>query len=146
MLPEINNTERLRTWLLECPSIQAAAYFGADYLGENATEYSILSVPSLLRYRENIIGKRVLLENQEQNFIFAAKIPYGSDVQQNLANLKFFQDVANWINTQSLAGNLPEWDGGTVTSVSVSNTGAPIQIGSDAARYQFQIKVTYKIH
>jgi len=145
-LPEVNNAERLRTWLLGCPSMQAAAYFGADYLGENATEYAVISVPSNLRYRENILGKMVLRESQEQNFIFAAKVPYGSDVQQNLDNLGFFQDVATWIQEQSRMGNLPEWDGGTVTAVSVSSTGAPMQTGSDAARYQFQIKVIYKIH
>lgn len=145
-MPEVNNAERLRTWLLGCPSMQAAAYFGADYLGENATEYAVISVPSNLRYRENILGKMVLRESQEQNFIFAAKVPYGSDVQQNLDNLGFFQDVATWIQEQSRMGNLPEWDGGTVTAVSVSSTGAPMQTGSDAARYQFQIKVIYKIH
>lgn len=145
-MPEVNNAERLRTWLLGCPSMQAAAYFGADYLGENATEYAVISVPSNLKYRENILGKMVLRESQEQNFIFAAKVPYGSDVRQNLDNLGFFQDVATWIQEQSKAGNLPEWDGGTVTAVSVSNTGAPMQTGSDAARYQFQIKVIYKIH
>ena len=145
-MPDVNNTERLRTWLLGCPSMQAAAYFGADYLGENATEYAVISVPSNLKYRENILGKMVLRETQEQNFIFAAKVPYGSDVRQNLDNLGFFQDVATWIQEQSIADNLPEWDGGTVTAVSVSNTGAPMQTGSDAARYQFQIKVIYKIH
>lgn len=145
-MPEVNNTERLRTWLLGCSTLQDAVYFGADYLGENATEYSVISVPSNLQYRENILGKMVLRETQEQNFIFAAKVPYGSDVQQNLANLGFFQDVANWINEQNAQGNLPEWEGGTITSVSVSNTGAPIQTGSNSARYQFQIKVTYKIH
>lgn len=145
-MPEVNNAERLRTWLLDCPSLQAVAYFGADYLGENATEYAVISVPSNLRYRENILGKMVLRETQEQNFIFAAKVPYGSDVQQNLDNLGFFQDVATWIQEQSRLGNLPEWDGGTVTAVSVSSTGAPMQTGSDAARYQFQIKVIYKIH
>ena len=145
-MPGVNNAERLRAWLLDCPALQAAAYFGADYLGENATEYAVISVPSNLRYRENILGKMVLRETQEQNFIFAAKVPYGSDVQQNLDNLGFFQDVATWIQEQSLSGNLPEWDDGTVTAVSVSSTGAPMQTGSDAARYQFQIKVIYKIH
>ena len=144
-MPEINNAERLRTWLIGCPSIQDAAYVGADYIGEDATQYALISVPSNLLYRENILGKKVLRENQEQNFIFAAKVPYGSDVEQNLKNLGFFQDVSNWIEQQNRNGNLPEWDGGVVTAVNVSNTGSPVQIGTDSARYQFQIKVTYKI-
>ena len=140
-----NNAESLRAWLRNCTSIASAKYFGADYLGENATEYAVFSVPSGLRYRENIVGKRLLLTNQEQNFIFAAKVPYGSDVVQNLANLKFFQDVADWIRAQSAAGNFPEWESGPITSIDVSNTGAPVMVGTDAARYQMQIKVNYKI-
>lgn len=144
-MPEVNNTERFRTWLRACPAIAQARYFGADFIGEKATEYAIMSVPSVLRYRENIIGQRVLTPSQEQNFIFVARVPYGDNVQQNLDNLGFFQDVANWIRVQNRNGNFPEWDGGTVTAVECTNTGAPVQTGTDAARYQFQVKVTYKI-
>ena len=145
-MSEINNTDRLRTWLRECPSIARGRYFGADYIGEKATEYAVFSVPSAKRYRENILGNKILLSSQEQNFIFAAKVPYGSDVQQNLNNLGFFQDVSDWIGQMNADRDFPEWAGGTITAIEVTNTGAPIQTGSDAARYQFQIKVTYKIH
>lgn len=144
-MPDVNNAERLRAWLIGCPALKEAAYVGADYMGEEATQYALISVPSNLRYRENILGKMKLLEVQQQDFIFAAKAPYGSDVQQNLKNYGFFQDVANWIQQQNKEGNLPKWDGGTVSAVTTSNTGAPVQIGTDAARYQFQIRVTYKI-
>ena len=145
-MPEVNNTERFRAWLRTCPAIAQSQYFGADYIGETATEYAVMSTPSGLRYRENILGTRFLLTTQEQNFVFAAKVPYGSDVHQNLENLGFFQDVAAWIAAQNAAGNFPEWEGGTVTAIECTNTGAPIQTGPDAARYQFQIRVTYKIH
>ena len=142
----INNTEKLRTWLRACPTIASSKYFGADYIGENATEYALISTPSFLRYRENILGDKILMSTQEQNFVFAARVPYGSDVQQNLDNLAFFQNVAAWIQAQNIAGNFPEWENGVVTAVEVTITGAPVQTGPDAARYQFQIRVTYKIH
>lgn len=145
-MPEINNTERFRAWLRACPAILNSKRFGADYIGDNATEYSVMSVPSSLRYRENIVGDRILLSTQTQNFIFAARVPYSEDVKQNLENLGFFQDVANWIAEQNAARNYPEWDGGVVTAIEVVNTGAPIQTGTNSARYQFQIRVTYKIH
>ena len=150
-MPEVsetitNNTASFRAWLRACPEISKAKYFGADYIGEKATEYAVMSVPSGLRYRENILGNRMLLTTQEQNFIFAAKIPYGSDVQQNLENLGFLQAVANWIADQNRNGNFPDWDGGKITAIECTNTGAPVQTGPDAARYQFSIKVTYKIH
>ena len=141
----VNNTERLRAWLRTCPTIASGKYFGADYIGENATEYALISSPSMLRYRENIIGDRILLTNQEQNFIFAARVPYGSDVQQNLDNLQFLREVAMWIQTQSAAGNFPDWEGGVITAIEASNTAAPVQGGAVAARYQFQIRVAYKV-
>lgn len=144
-MPEINNVQKLREWLRTCPSIASAKYFGADYIGENSTEYAVFSVPSGLRYRENILGDRILLSTQVQNFIFAAKVPYGSEVQQNISNLGFFQDVSAWIAAQNKAQNFPEWEDGPITGIEVSNTGAPVQMGSDSARYQMQIRVTYKI-
>lgn len=145
-MSETNNTDRLRTWLRNCPAIAKGKYFGVDYIGEKATEYAIISVPSTKRYRENILGQRKLLPTQEQNFIFAAKVPYGSDVPQNLSNLGFFQEVSDWISQMSAAQDFPEWSDGAITAIEATNTGAPVQTGSDAARYQFQIKVTYKIH
>lgn len=143
-MPDINNTEKLRLWLRACPVVAKSNTFGADYLGENATEYAVMSVPSNLRYRENILGERTLLEKQEQNFIFAAKIPYGSDIRQNLANLGFFQDVADWIKQQNEAKNFPEWNDGPIVGIEVTNSSAPVQYGADAARYQIQLKVTYR--
>ena len=144
-MPSVNNTERIRAWLRTCPHIVASNRFGADYMGGKTTEYSIISVPSMLRYRENILGKEVLFDKQEQNFIFAALAPYSNDIKQNLENLGFFQDVASWIDEQNQTGNYPEWDGGKITAIHASNTGAPVQTGANEARYQFQIRVTYRI-
>lgn len=141
----VNNTNSLRTWLRSCPVIASGKYFGADYIGENATEYAVFSVPSTKQYRENILGRRVLLPKQEQNFIFAAKVPWGSDVKQNLDNLGFFQEVSDWLLQMNKANDFPEWADGEITAIEATSTGAPVQTGSDAARYQFQIKVTYKI-
>ena len=144
-MPEINNAEKLREWLRSCTTIASRRYFGVDYVGEKATQYGIVSVPSMLQYRENILGERVLRPTQMQNFILAAEFPYSNDFEQNLSNLGFFQDIANWIQQQNKTGNFPDWDGGTVTAVECSNTGAPVMFGTDSARYQIQIRVTYKI-
>ena len=144
-MPEINNTDAIRAWLITCPYIAVSKTFGADYLGGDSTEYAVLSVPSTLRYRKNIMGKKVLEDEQSENFIFAAKVPYGKDVTQNLDNISFFKNVSKWIMAQNAAGNFPEWDGGVVTSIECLNTGAPIQTAANNARYQFQIKVTYNV-
>ena len=44
-----------------------------------------------------------------------------------------------------LLRNFPEWEGGTVVAVVPTLSGYPISLGSAFARYQIQIKVTYRV-
>ncbi len=143
-MSEVNNTEKLREWLRECPAVKKTNRFQADYLGENPTEYSILSSPSALRSHENILGEMVLDDIQYQNFIIASREPYGADVAQNLANLGFYQKMMDWIVEQNNVGNFPEWEGGTVKSILPTLTPYPMQGGSNMAKYQIQIQVSYR--
>ena len=144
-MPDISNAQRLRTWLFGCEAIDATKRFGVDYLGDEPTEYALITVPSGLKWSENILGERKLKPEQEQNFIFASQEYYGADVAQNLQNLAFYQAVMNWIMARNAAGDFPTWDGGRVTGITPTLTGAPIAYGAGAARYQIQIKVTYKV-
>lgn len=140
-----NNTELLRDWFRTCPLLAPDNRFRVDYVAENPTEYAIYAVPSSLKYTENILGEEVLNPIQTQNFIFASKENYGADIQQNLKNLGFHQDVMNWILEQNNARNFPQWSGGVVKSIVPTLTGYPAQVGSSAAKYQIQLKVTYRV-
>lgn len=55
-----NSIDSLRQWFRQCPLLSKSNRFGADYLGENPTEYAIYASPSTLKYRENILGESVL--------------------------------------------------------------------------------------
>lgn len=143
-MAEVNNTEKLWQWFRTCPVILKSNRFRADYLDENATGYSIFSSPSTLRSHENILGETVLDDLQVQNFIFASKEPFGADTAQNLSNLAFYQDVIEWMVEQNNIGNFPEWDGGTVRSIMPTLTAYPAQSGTNVAKYQIQIQVTYR--
>lgn len=143
-MADVNNAEKLREWFRECPVIIKGNRFRTDYLSDQPTEYGIMSSPSVLRSHENILGQTILDDLQIQNFIFASREPYGADVVQNMATLVFYQDVMEWIVDQNNEGNFPEWDGGTVLSILPTLTAYPAQVGSDAAKYQLQIQVTYR--
>lgn len=143
-MPSENNTENLRLWFRECPVINKKKKFNVDYLSESPTEYAINAVPSSLRYTENIWGERLLDDIQEQNFVFASKEVYGADIRQNIQNLGFYQDITTWIIDRNNAGDFPGWDSGKVISIVPTLTAAPIRVGSSAAMYQIQIKVTYR--
>lgn len=144
MLPTVNNAERLRDWFRTCPVLSRSSRFGVDYLAENPTEYAIYSVPSALAYHENVLGEEVLNDVQTINFIFASKESFGADVVQNLANLGFFEDVTAWILEQNAARNFPQINEGRVRSIVPTLTAYPAETGSDAAKYQIQIRVTYR--
>lgn len=139
-----SNAEYLRQWLRTCPFIPATKKTGIDYLSDTPTEYSVYASPSTLRYRENIWGEEILEDNQEENFIFAAREVYGPEASQNGQNLLFFAQVCAWIIEQNNLRNFPEWNQGTVKSIVPTLTAYPIAIGSNAARYQIQLKVTYR--
>lgn len=143
-MAEINNADSVRLWLRQCPAVNQKKRFSADYMGENATEYSLLSIPSQLRTRENILGEEVPLDEQEQSFMFATKLPYGADITQELENLAFFQDVTNWLYEQNAAKNFPDWDGGRIKSIVPTLTPTISRVSADAAEYRIQIKVTYR--
>ena len=139
-----SNAERLRQWLFGCEAIDAGKRFGVDYLGDEPVEYALITVPSSLGWAENILGERKLKSEQAQSFLFASEEHYGADADQNLQNLAFYQGVMNWIVARNAAQDFPEWEGGTVTGVTPTLTGAPIAYGAGAARYQIQIKVSYR--
>lgn len=143
-MPTTNNAGVLRTWLRQCPTVERNRLFGADYLADSES-YSLDVTPTALRYRENILGEMVLRETQEQNFVFASREPYGPEFAQNLDNLGVMQDVSAWIIEQNNARNFPDWEGGQVTAIVPTLSAYPIAMGSAFARYQMQIKVTYRV-
>ena len=143
-MPELNNTAQLRAWFRSCPALIDTNRFRVDYLAENPTEYAIYSVPSTISYHMNVLGEEVPNDVQTVNYIFASKESYGADVQQNLANMGFYDAVCAWILEQNIARNFPAISGGRVLSIVPTLTAYPAAVGSDAAKYQIQLKLTYR--
>ena len=144
MLPVSNNEQHLRKWLMGCPELSNKNRFRVDYLSEKPTEYAIFAQPSTIAYTENVLGEMVPRQKQVQNFVFATKDVYGADERQNLSNYQFYQNVIMWMQNQNAMRNLPDWEGGTVESVVLTLTQYVSAPGTDGAKYQIQIQVTYK--
>ena len=143
-MPELNNIDQIRQWFRSCPALSDGNRFRVDYLSESPTEYAIYASPSTISYRENVLGEEVPNDIQTLNFIFASKESYGADVQTNLANLGFYDAVAAWVIEQNAARNFPTISGGKVRSIVPTLTAFPAEIGSDTAKYQIQLRMTYK--
>ena len=93
---------------------------------------------------ENVLGESVLEDKQTQNYIFATRKNYGSDVKQNSDNLAFFTGLIAWMIEQNNARNFPRIEEGRVTAIVPTLTAYPAQVGSDSAKYQIQIQITYR--
>lgn len=142
----MDNTANVRAWLLACPPIaQSPGLFGADYLGDEPGGFTLDSVPSALKYRENIVGEMAMESRQEQQFVLGARMDYGAEALTNLNNLDVFRQIFAWIIEKSNARDLPEWEGGELTAIVPTLTAYPIAVGSSAARYQIQVKALYKV-
>ena len=137
--------DQVREWLNGCPALSVNNRFRVDFLAENATEYALYSAPSPLQYRENVLGEFVLRDIQTLNFIFASREAYGADVQQNLANLAFYEEVMAWIIEQNNLHNFPVISEGRVLTIVPTLTPFVVDGGVDSARYQIQIRMTYRL-
>ena len=116
-MPVLNNTEQIRAWFRTCPAILHSNRFRIDYLSENPTEYAIYASPSTITYHENVLGEEIPDAIQTLNFIFASKESFGADVQQNLANMGFYDAVVAWVIEQNALRNFPEINGGRIKSI-----------------------------
>ncbi len=143
-MPDLNNVDQLRKWFRTCPALSDQNRFRVDYLSESPTEYAIYASPSTITYHENVLGEEIPDDIQTLNFIFASKESYGADVQTNLANLGFYDAVVMWVIEQNALRNFPEISGGRVKSIVPTLTAFPVEIGSDTAKYQIQLRMTYK--
>ena len=145
-MPQDSNsmTQALRDWFRGCPLLQSGAKVGADYLPDTPTEYAVYATPSTIRTRENVLGEEVPLDEQTQNFIFASKEPYGADTRQNLLNQAFYEGVIAWIWEKNSKKQLPAIPEGTVKSIVPTLTAFIAEAGSDVAKYQIQLKLTYR--
>ena len=66
------------------------------------------------------------------------------EATENIANYGFYQDVIDWIINQNSSRNLPCVNEGRVLSVVPTLTQYVSAPGASSAKYQIQIKLTYR--
>lgn len=132
-------TDSVRTFLLGCPYLKDGV-FNVDYLGTSPTEYTVDTIPS-----DNII-KQYVDGSSVRQFVFAfgSVEPYGSDVDNNLANSTFYEDFAAWMDEKSRNREFPDL-GADKSAIEIKAQGAGyvVENTENAARYQVQCRLVY---
>lgn len=131
--------ESVRNWLKQYPGLDGR--LDVDFLDEDAETYSIDTIPCEEVLKRYFDGSSV----KQFQFAVSSRRYYEQNIKQNLSNLKFFEDLTEWVEKQSSAKNLPKMDKGRAAQkMVVTSTGYPFDVSEDGkARYQLQMRFEY---
>ena len=131
--------DSVRTFLCGCPYLKDGV-FNVDYLGGNPTEYSVDTLPADPVIKKYVDGSSV----RQFVFAFGSVEPYGSDVDNNLANSTFYEDFAAWIDEKNRSKEFPVLDEDkTPIEIQAQGSGYLLENTENAARYQVQCRLVY---
>ena len=132
--------ESIRNFIAKCPLLKNNTILSVDRLGDTEVEYTVdgeITSPILRKY---VDGSSL----RQFSFVFASREKYGSDTLQNIANSGFYEAFADWIETQSSHGILPELDEfRTPQYIEVLSGGYVFDTTDSTARYQIQLRFVY---
>lgn len=134
--------ESLRDYILTFPDLPAGAV-QIDYLGSEPGQFTLERVPGepvLRQYTDGGCIKQFL-------FMFASRMYYGADVDQCAENQALFEAFEAWIEENARGDILPDLPAGmTPVRLEVTSSGYVFSESADSARYQMQLRLTYRIN
>ena len=135
----MNALDATRAWLrAQCPLIDKTDRFNANYLGSQATEYTLCTAGET--HREDILG----IDHATYKLTFVAQLPYGAALKGNIAAADFFARLTAWLRGAERAHNYPDLAGYEVLRIETANAGMPTGADANAARYQLQLTLYTK--
>lgn len=131
--------ECVREWLRQYPGLKGR--LDVDFLGDKVEQYSVDTIPCeeiLKRYKDGSTLKQF-------QFVVSSRRAYEQNIKQNVANLKFFEELTAWAEAKATARELPTMDGNRIAQkIVVTSSGYPFNVGEDGkARYQIQMRLEY---
>lgn len=112
----------------------------ANMLSNDINNYSLDKIPTASTVEKWIFG----VEIHQDTFSFRGRFAYSQDAKVNLANIGFFEDFEQIIDSNNKKGILPEIDG--IESIECLNTGAMSSVTSGTAEFDIQIRIKYRIN
>ena len=133
-----NLIDSIRTFITTCPFMQDWRV-NVDYLGD-AMEYSIDPLPC-----DSVIQKYVDGGSKKQfQFAFTSKEEYDQDARINIENSGFYQQLDEWLESKSFAGELPALEAGkSPVRIETMNSGYLYDVDGENARYRIECRLIY---
>lgn len=131
--------ECVRDYVMQFPELRDGRLM-VDYLGSDAIEYTVETVPTTPLFKQYVDGGCV----KQFLFLFASREYYSADVNQCIENLAFYENFERWITENNEKGILPDLDMRTPCSIEVLTGGYVFDCESSTARYQIQLRLLYE--
>lgn len=133
--------ESIRNFIEDCPFLpEFRQAVNAEYLGEEAGSYMIEATPVEPIIKRYMDGSSV----RQFAFVFASREYFGQDAMENIANSGFYEHFADWLETCTLSGILPEMEEKkTAKKIMAATTGYVFNADETKAMYQIQCKLIY---
>jgi len=131
----------IKTYMKTYTGLITDAPVWVDYLGPDPTEYTIIPLAGTRIIQEDITGKTL----REYPFAFQS-MESTADEKNRIAVQEFFEDLAAWFETQTLAGTFPTLAAGqTAEKIEALGWAYLFESGeSGTGIYQIQCKLTYE--
>jgi hypothetical protein len=129
----------LEKYFIGCELLKDGA-LRVDYLGEKPVEYTIEVLPCDPVVKRYLGGSTV----RQYLFAFGSREFYSQERLQNIQNSAFYERLADWVETRSMSGVLPELpDGMEAQQLEVVSSGYLFDGSMTNARYQIQLRLLY---
>ena len=131
--------DALEKYFIGCELLKDGA-LRVDYLGEKPVEYTIEVLPCDPVVKRYLGGSTV----RQYLFAFGSREFYSQERLQNIQNSAFYERLADWVETRSMSGVLPELpDGLEAQQLEVVSSGYLFDGSMTNARYQIQLRLLY---
>lgn len=140
----MNIIESVRKYIKDCPYLKEfedeIVKINVDKLEKDATVYSIdetVCNPILKNFIDGSSERQFL-------FIFASREFYGEDVFQNIDNIEFYDNFAQWLENNTKQGILPSLEEGKqALEIKALTPGYAFDNEENLCRYQIQCQLKY---
>ena len=131
--------DALEKYFIGCELLKDGA-LRVDYLGEKPVEYAIEVLPCDPVVKRYLGGSTV----RQYLFAFGSREFYSQERLQNIQNSAFYERLADWVETRSMSGVLPELpDGMEAQQLEAVSSGYLFDGSMTNARYQIQLRLLY---
>lgn len=129
--------DKVKTYIDGCPYLADFKESNINYLVDKVNVYSVNESAGY----NPIINLYLLGSDRQFLFTIDSKLHWNEDIQNNIDNSKTFENIRNWLETNTKKQIFPEIDG--IYKIEATTNGYIFATNANEAIYRIQCKLEY---